>query len=113
MSLELEERDRFRFFRLSPREKEELVEKLRGELGKHGEVMLAVVFGSFLKDYPFRDIDIAVYIVGVEDSLNYKLRLEEELEEVIGYPIDVVVLNEAPPWFVKKVLNEGRPIVMK
>jgi len=113
MSLELEERECFRFFRLSSQEKEVLIEKLREVLDRHGEVMLAVVFGSFLKDYPFRDIDIAVYIVGVEDSLDYKLRLEEELEEVIDYPIDVVVLNEAPPWFVKKVLNEGRPIVVK
>jgi len=113
MSLELEERERFRFFRLSPQEKEKLVEKLRGELSKHGEVVLAIVFGSFLKDYPFRDIDVAVYAVPLEDSLDYKLRLEEELEKVVGYPIDVVVLNDAPPWFVKKVLEEGRPIVVK
>jgi len=45
--------------------------------------------------------------------LDYKLRLKEELEKVVGYPIDVAVLNDAPPWFVKKVLNKGRPIVMK
>jgi len=113
MSLELEERERFRFFRLSPREKEELIEKLRDELSKRGEVVLAVVFGSFLKDYPFRDVDVAIYAVPLEDSLDYKLRLEEELEEVIGYPIDVAMLNDAPSWFVKKVLEEGRPIVMK
>jgi len=113
MSLELEERERFRFFRLSPREKEVLIEKLRGELGKRREVVLVVVFGSFLKDYPFRDIDVAIYAAPLEDSLDYKLRLEEELEEVISYPIDVVVLNDAPPWFMKKVLEEGRPIVVK
>jgi len=113
MSLELEERERFRFFRLGPQEKEVLIKKLRDELSKRREVVLAVVFGSFLKDYPFRDIDVAVYAVPLEDSLDYKLRLEDELEKVIGYPIDIAVLNEAPPWFVKKVLEEGRPIVVK
>jgi len=113
MSLDLEGRERFRFFRLGPREKEELIEKLRDELSRRGEVVLAVVFGSFLKDYPFRDADVAVYVVGVGDFLDYKLGLEEELEKVANYPVDVAVLNDAPPWFVKKVLKEGRPIVVK
>jgi len=109
-SLELEERERFRFYSLSPQEKEGLLEKLREELSRHEEIKLAVVFGSFLKDYPFRDIDVAVYVVGGADPLDYKLGLEEELERKIGYPIDIAVLNEAPPWFVRKVLREGRAL---
>jgi len=114
MSLEeLEEKERFKFFRLSPREKEKLIEKLKDELGKREEIKLAVVFGSFLKDYPFRDIDVAIYAAPLEDSLDYKLKLEDELEKAVGYPVDVAVLNDAPPWFVKKVLREGRPIVVK
>ena len=113
MPLELEERERFRFYSLTPREREELLERLREELCNRDEVKLAVVFGSFLKDYPFRDIDVAVYVTGSIDPLDYKLRLEEELERKIGYPVDIVILNEAPPWFVRKVLKEGRTLFTK
>jgi len=113
MSLELEERERFRFYSLNPQEREEILERLREELCNRDEVKLAVVFGSFLKGYPFRDIDVAVYVTGNIDPLDYKLRLEEELERKIGYPIDVTILNEAPPWFARKVLKEGRTLFTK
>jgi len=113
MPLELEERERFRFFRLKPQEREGLLEKLRKELSEREEVQLAIVYGSFLKGYPFRDIDVAVYVAAEGDLLDYKLRLEEELEEKLGYPIDVAVLNEAPPWFAEKVLREGQLLLTR
>ena len=106
--LDLEERERFRFFKLSLEEKIKLLDRLREELEKHSEIKLAVVFGSFLKDYPFRDIDIAIYVVTDRDLLDYKLDFEIELEDKIRYPIDIAILNEAPPWFIKKVLREGK-----
>jgi len=113
MPLELEERERFRFFKLKPQEREGLLEKLRKELSEREEVQLAIVYGSFLKGYPFRDIDVAVYVAAEGDLLDYKLRLEEELEEKLGYPIDVAVLNEAPPWFAEKVLRKGQPLLTR
>ena len=108
MSLDLEERERFRFHKLRPEEKDRLLERLKEELVGREEVKLAVVYGSFLKEYPFRDIDLALYVVVEGDPLNYKLWLEEELERKTGYPIDIAVLNEAPPWFTRKVLRKGR-----
>jgi len=113
MPLDLEERERFRFFDLKPEEREELLGRLRRELGKREEVKLAIVHGSFLTGRPFRDVDVAVYVVVEGDLLDYKLRLEEELERELGYPIDVAVLNEAPPWFVRRVLREGRPLLAR
>ncbi len=113
MPLELEERERFRFYELSREEKDRVLKKLRELLSKHTEIVLAIAFGSFLKDYPFRDIDIAIYVVGNSDALDLKFELEEELEESVGYSIDVTVLNDAPPWFVKKVLREGLVLFTK
>jgi len=113
LSLELEERERFRFYRLSPEEKILILNKLRDVLSKRSEIVLAIVFGSFLKDYPFRDIDIAIYTTGNPDPLDLKLELEEELEKVLNYPVDIAILNEAPPWFVKKVLKEGTLLFTK
>jgi len=37
---------------------------------------------------------VAVYVAAEGDLLDYKLRLEGELEEKLGYPIDVAVLND-------------------
>jgi len=113
MSLELEIKERFRFYKLSWEEKSRVLEKLREEISKHEEILLAVVYGSFLKNYPFRDIDIAVYVKGEVDSLNYKFTLDEELTEKLSYPIDTRVLNDAPPWFTRKVLMKGKVIVEK
>ena len=113
MSLELEEKERFQFHRLSPREKVELLRELGEELSKHEEILLAIVFSSFLRDYPLRDIDVAVYIAGSRDPLSYELELEEELERKISYPVDIVVLNNAPPWLIEKVLEIGKQLFTK
>lgn len=110
MSLKVKE---FSFYKLSPEEKVKVLEKLRKLMEQHEEVLLVVVYGSFLKNYPFRDIDVAVYVVGEVDPLDYKLKLDSELSDEIGYPVDSKVLNEAPPWFVRKVLHEGKVLLEK
>lgn len=108
MPLELELAERFRFFRLSPEEKAEIADKLRGLLSGLEEVSLAMLYGSFLKEYPFRDIDVAVYIgSGDVDQLDYKLKLETRLSEYLRYPVDVKILNNAPSWFTRRVLEDG------
>lgn len=40
------------------------------------------------------------------DPLHYTLDLEGMLEEALGYPVDAKLLNEAPAWFVRRVLEE-------
>ncbi|MGC8752529.1 MAG: nucleotidyltransferase domain-containing protein [Fervidicoccaceae archaeon] len=108
MSLELEERDKFRFFRLSKEEKGRIQEILRSLLLSHAEIVLAILYGSFLKEVPFRDIDIAVYVVdGKLDTIDYELNLIAEFEGKLGYKLDLKVLNDAPPWFVRMVLENG------
>ncbi len=109
MPLELELAERFRFFRLSPREKAEIADKLRRMLSGLKEVSLAIIYGSFLKEYPFRDIDVAIYIGGGNvDQLDYKLKLDTMLSEYLRYPVDVKILNNAPPWFTRRVLEDGK-----
>ena len=45
------------------------------------------------------------------DPLHYTLDLEGMLEEALGYPVDVKLLNEAPAWFIKRVLEEGEVLL--
>jgi predicted nucleotidyltransferase len=113
MSLELEEAERFRFHRLSREEKERIVETLRRALEERSEVMLAVLYGSLLRETSFRDVDVAVYLKENLDPLDYQLTLSMELEKLLSLPVDAKVLNNAPPWFLKKILEEGRVLVEK
>lgn len=112
-SLEPEMAEKFRFYSLPREERERVVEVLKSILDKEPRVILAVLHGSFLRHSSFRDIDIAVYTAGNSDPLDYKFRLEEELEKTLQLPVDVKVLNNAPPWFTRKVLEEGLVLTQK
>ncbi|OYT28925.1 MAG: hypothetical protein B6U94_08075 [Thermofilum sp. ex4484_79] len=107
MSLNVERRERFTFYKLSNGEKEKVLREILDFLKDVNDILLIVLFGSFVKDKSFRDIDIGIYVKGVHDFLNYKFMLEGKLEKITGYPIDIKILNYAPPWFVKRMLEEG------
>ena len=92
-------------------ERRRILEKLKRMLEGRGEVILAVVYGSFTKGGEFRDVDLAVYLKPGVDPLRYALDLEGMLEEALGYPVDVKPLNEAPAWFIKRVLEEGEVLL--
>jgi len=77
-------------------------------------VLLAVVYGSFVRRSFFRDLDVAVYTGGLaEDPLRLEATLCAELTEALGLPVDARVIDEAPPWFKLKVLEEGVVIYEK
>jgi len=103
---------------LSPGEKERLLSSLRELLGKRDEVLFAVVFGGFLEDRPFRDVDVGVYLAygrAAEDIVEAALYAEElgvELSEALGLPVDVVVLNHVPAKLLLRALR-GRVLVDK
>ena len=56
-------------------------------------------------------MDLAVYLKPGVDPLHYTLDLEGMLEEALGHPVDVKLLNEAPAWFVRRVLEEGEVLL--
>ena len=68
--------------------------------------MFAYLHGSFLEDY-FRDIDIAIYLNTEKKNVLYALNLERELEEEVGFPVDVRILNHAPLSFKFGVIEQG------
>jgi len=69
---------------------------------------VVVVYGSFMRRNFFRDVDVAVYTGGfVEDQLSLESELCIELSKVLCIPMDVRVVDDAPPWFKLKVLTSG------
>ncbi|AIU69553.1 nucleotidyltransferase [Thermococcus eurythermalis] len=85
-------------YTLSKEEKEKIIELLREHLLKMKEVVFAYLHGSFTEDRPFRDVDIAVYVKGNAPPF-YEEELEEELSRLMGLPVDVRLLNNAPVTF--------------
>ncbi|WP_051276629.1 nucleotidyltransferase domain-containing protein [Desulfovirgula thermocuniculi] len=74
--------------------------QLQHLLAKRREIIFAYLFGSFIAEPFFRDIDIGIYlqedVVPREKALDYELSLGAELEQEIRYPVDVKVLKLRP-----------------
>jgi predicted nucleotidyltransferase len=75
-------------------------------------VRVAYVFGSFVRDEPFRDVDVAVLF---DEPTSWRLagRVEAALGEHLDpprYRFEVVPLNDAPPSFRCEVADHGRVV---
>ena len=94
-------------------QKEAVVNKISSYLhGECGEITAAYLFGSFVTEDSFSDIDLGVITnVEPESPLNYELNLESKLERVIKYPIDIRIINRAPLSFSQSVIRNGRIVV--
>lgn len=95
-------------------QKEDILKRIVSVLDRHEEIVVAYVFGSFRGSNTFSDIDIAVLTAEkMTDSLNYELNLELELEDIVKYPIDFRVINNAPLSFCQNVIRHGRIILQR
>ena len=88
----------------------EVKERLRRALEKHPEVVFAYLHGSVLETGHPRDVDVAVYVEGVGNPLEYELSLSVELERLVGKEVDVRILNDTPPAFRYRVVSRGEVI---
>jgi predicted nucleotidyltransferase len=102
---------------MGPQEKQQVVERLRHELFSLTGVVFAFIYGSF-NDYssnlPFHDIDVGVYITGMDkkESFYYSLDLSARLTSLLKLPVDIRVVNFAPTTFCFHVIR-GQLIVDK
>lgn len=99
---------------------DELIGRLRHrllEIAAPG-IISAYLFGSYARDAAHResDVDVAVLL----DRLTYpdasarfdaRVTLSSVLREAVGRDVDVVVLNDAPPLFGRRILDEGRQVL--
>ncbi len=93
-------------------QKESILEDIASALERHGEIILAYVFGSFIQGDTFSDIDIGV-LAGedIDSCLDFELNLEIEIEDIVKYPMDIRVINNAPLSFCQNVIRHGRVIL--
>ena len=75
---------------------------------------LAVLFGSFVEDRPFRDIDIMVAMeVGRPPTPGEIGHLTQLLENATGKKVDVVGIDVPNILLRAEIAKKGMPIIMK
>ena len=89
-----------------------IVEVYRRVLEKFDFVEIAVIFGSALRRGVVRDIDVGL-VLNTEPSLRVINEVASALEQELGVPVDIVILNEAPPLLRFKALVEGVKITVR
>ncbi|ODS31119.1 MAG: nucleotidyltransferase [Candidatus Scalindua rubra] len=111
--------DDFKSYTLKDKQKEDVVSLVKHELESRVEIIFSYIYGSFIEsEMPFfRDIDIGVYvskdIVLPDQFIDYTLSLSLEIESFLNrYPIDVVVMNDAPLTLLFKI-TQGRLLFAK
>lgn len=101
-----------KIFRVSEAERQQLERRLAELMRNHDEIAFAYLYGSFVDNLPFHDIDLGLYALGIkrEESTSYSLALGQDLSKEIRIPLDVRVLNFAPVLFAYHVIR-GRLIL--
>jgi uncharacterized protein len=98
-----------KIYEASHKERLDVGERIAARLAEKPEVMFAFLYGSFVSEPLFRDIDLGVYVAGIEPSQYYACedRLARLVEDAVGFlfPVDVRIINEAPISFCFEVIR--------
>ncbi|TYP53765.1 type VII toxin-antitoxin system MntA family adenylyltransferase antitoxin [Thermosediminibacter litoriperuensis] len=91
--------------------KDNIISVLRKYLASKDNVQFAYLFGSYAenRDRKDSDIDVAVYLSGIHEDefFKYKLDFKTELEQIFKKPVDVIIMNNAPPLLNHEVFKNG------
>jgi predicted nucleotidyltransferase len=91
---------------------DELIPKLKSALDAHADVIVAYLFGSASRGElrPSSDVDVAV-LVAAEPAgptlSSLRLSLQSDLHEAAHRSVDLVILNQASPDLIHRVLRDG------
>jgi predicted nucleotidyltransferase len=86
---------------------------LRSVLRTEHNVRFALLFGSFATGTETSSSDVDVLVALADPSLQRLIDLKAKLTDVLGRPVDLVVLDDAErePSFVAQALTDGRVLV--
>ncbi|MGB9628899.1 MAG: nucleotidyltransferase domain-containing protein [Thermodesulfobacteriota bacterium] len=96
--------------------KEKIINMIKDVLKQDGRIIFAYVFGSFIKEESFRDIDIGIYINNPDENIfvissdiktQLSIMAKKEKLDFSADQFDVKVINDAPFTFLKRVFKEG------
>lgn len=96
--------------------KEKLINLIRDVLARDERIVFAYAYGSFVREEPFRDVDIAIYIKNPQENpfiITSDIKTElfraskKENLNLIADQFDVRIINDAPFTFLKRIFKEG------
>jgi len=92
--------------------KQEIIALLKSTIHGEHEIYLGYLFGSFIQNNEFHDIDVGIVVKNknhISNALKYSLHLGTKLEKAVNYKwtIDVKILNFTPPHFQFGVIKDG------
>lgn len=93
-----------------------MIERLAAALEADSRIAYALQFGSAAtgRASSHSDVDVAIGLAeGVGLTPLEIGALGARLEEAAGRPIDLVLLDEAPPGLAYRVFRDGRPIAVR
>jgi len=98
--------DKIQFYKLSQKEKDKIIKKLKKSLANEERIQLAIIFGSLTTRNNIRDIDLCIYST---PTLNFKelLNLNAQIELDLGMPVDLVELTNLTLTFQTNILKDG------
>jgi len=85
----------------------ELLDRLKDRMAAWPELKLAVLFGSTARGQarPKSDVDLGILLDPYSAQLRF--RVEADLGRAAGRPVDVVLLDDAPPLLRFEIAREG------
>ena len=87
----------------------EIVKEITTVVSGQPEILFAFVHGSFLDGSFFRDIDLGVFVRGMDstDFWDYEAGLCQQIEEALNYlyVVELKVINKAPLSFCYHVIR--------
>jgi len=97
--------------------KDTIVEKLKAYTSSKERIVFAFLFGSLARDKARNnsDIDLGIYLSPTceEDFFRLKMNYKSELEQALKMPVDIVIMNDAPPLLNHQIFTDGIPIKNK
>jgi len=100
--------------------KEKIINQIKNKLVSQKRVAWAYLYGSFVTEEKFEDIDLAVYLDPVylkkcPSLLKEEQTLASDLEKALSprLEIDLKILNRAPVHFQYQVLRNGKLIYFR
>jgi len=97
--------------------KKSIAGNLKRKLSSRSEIIFSYIHGSFLDNYPFRDIDIAIYVdqekINSQQAFDYSFQLSLDLSKEKGFEIDIQIMNYAPLGFRHSVFKNGKLLFSK
>jgi predicted nucleotidyltransferase len=103
-----------RLYIMGSENRADLMGQMREELLSEQEVVFAYLYGSFVEEDAFHDVDVGIYLKSVKPgkATTMALALAQRLSERVRLPVDVRILNLAPVSFLYHVLR-GRMILSR